>query len=145
MTGKLSEHFIVVRVKQTKEQDLARISPITVMRQLIHDVAEEREYNVSDILYREDRNHDYFGRSIRSEYLYVRRGFEKAHREIVSIVARRPNIDRLQRRMDRDNRKQYRSRRRALAAAALIARHVEKYGDDTVFTRKGRHTAGENS
>jgi len=143
MTEELPEHFIVVRVKY--DPNLASgiaLSPVGRVRQAIHDVAEEHDYALADIVLPAHKTHDLLSRSIRSDYLIAKALFDRTTKEITSILSLRPKTEPLTQEQ-KDGRAKIRSLRQARDSVIRISRHIEKYGavglENFVPAKKGRH------
>ena len=86
----LTEHFILVRVKHTAEQDAKRFTPVMAIRQAIHDAAATYDINESDLIFHPVQYSDYFGRPVIRDYLAVQEIVNRTLREIKAKIADRP-------------------------------------------------------
>lgn len=86
----LTEHFILVRVKHTAEQDAKRFTPVMMVRQAIHDACATYGIKQADLIFHPGVKSDYFGRSVLRDYIALQNLVNRTLAEVRAIIVDRP-------------------------------------------------------
>jgi hypothetical protein len=125
------EHYLVMRIRQPKETDPRRRTPIALIRLAIHDAMEEHGLDAGDIVLRGDVDHGESYQAVAGVYSKAVERAQEYRRP--SLIGRGPERT--------PEEKAHRANRsRAQRAALVIERYIEKYGDDLGLSRsQGKH------
>jgi len=84
----LTEHFLVVRVKHTAEDDAKRVTPMALARRALHDASQNYDINLTDMVLAAGKERDYIGRPVLRDYLMVKALVDRTMEDWKAAVAK---------------------------------------------------------